>query len=50
MHPIDWITGSIMDSAMGIHSALGAGLFESVYEGVDNRLDEDPHRMVAARI
>jgi hypothetical protein len=23
MHPIDWITGSIIDSAMRIHSALG---------------------------
>jgi iron complex transport system substrate-binding protein len=37
MHPIDWITGSIIDSAMRIHSALGPGLFESVYEVVLER-------------
>jgi iron complex transport system substrate-binding protein len=37
MHPIDWITGSIIDSAMRIHRALGPGLFESVYEVVLER-------------
>jgi hypothetical protein len=37
MHLIDWITGSIIDSAMRIHSALGPGLFESVYEVVLER-------------
>jgi iron complex transport system substrate-binding protein len=37
MHPIDWITGSIIDSAMCIHSALGPGRFELVYEGVLER-------------
>jgi hypothetical protein len=34
MDPIDWITGSTIDSAMRIHSALGPGRFKSVYEGV----------------
>jgi iron complex transport system substrate-binding protein len=37
MQPIDWITGSIVDAAMRIHSALGPGLFESVYEVVLER-------------
>ena len=32
MHDINFITGSIIDSAMRIHTALGPGLFESVYE------------------
>ena len=32
MHEIDFITGSIIDSAMRIHTALGPGLFESVSE------------------
>ena len=32
MHDINIITGTIIDSAMRIHSALGPGLFESVYE------------------
>ena len=27
MHPIDWITGSIIDSDMRIHSAQGPGTF-----------------------
>jgi hypothetical protein len=30
MHLIDWITGSIIDPAMRIHSVLGPGRFESV--------------------
>lgn len=34
MRDIDYITGSIIDSAMRIHTALGPGLFESVYESV----------------
>jgi iron complex transport system substrate-binding protein len=34
MRRIDWVTGSIIDSAMRIHTALGPGLFESVYEVV----------------
>jgi GxxExxY protein len=29
---IDYITGSIIDSAIRIHHAMGPGLFESVYE------------------
>ena len=37
MHEIDFITGSIIDSAMRIHTALGPGLFESVYEVVLER-------------
>lgn len=37
MRSIDWITGSIIASAMRIHSALGPGLFESVYEVVLER-------------
>ena len=37
MHDIDFITGSIIDSAMRIHTALGPGLFESVYEAVLER-------------
>ncbi len=32
MHDINFITGTIIDSAMRIHTALGPGLFESVYE------------------
>ena len=32
MHDINVITGAIIDSAMRIHTALGPGLFESVYE------------------
>ena len=35
MHEIDFITGSIIDSRM--HTALGPGLFESVYEVVLER-------------
>ena len=37
MHEIDFITGSIIDSAMRIHTAPGPGLFESVYEVVLER-------------
>jgi iron complex transport system substrate-binding protein len=37
MHEIDFITGSIIDSAMRIHTALGPGLFEAVYEVVLER-------------
>jgi iron complex transport system substrate-binding protein len=37
MQEIDFITGSIIDSAMRIHTALGPGLFESVYEVVLER-------------
>ena len=37
MHSINWITGRIIDSAMRIHTALGPGLFESVYERVLER-------------
>ena len=32
MHDINFITRTIIDSAMRIHTALGPGLFESVYE------------------
>ena len=39
MHEIDFITGSIIDSAMRIHTALGPGLFESVSE-----VERDPVR------
>lgn len=31
MH-VDQITGSIVDAAMKVHTALGPGLLESVYE------------------
>ena len=31
MH-VDQITGSIVDAAMKLHTALGPGLLESVYE------------------
>lgn len=31
MH-VDQITGSIVDAAMKVHTALGSGLLESVYE------------------
>jgi iron complex transport system substrate-binding protein len=34
MHPIDRITRTIIGSALRIHTALGPGLFESVYEVV----------------
>jgi GxxExxY protein len=37
MDPINFITGSVIDSAMRIHAALGPGLFESVYEVVLER-------------
>jgi GxxExxY protein len=29
---VDQITGSIVDAAMKVHTALGPGLLESVYE------------------
>jgi GxxExxY protein len=37
MHEINFITGSVIDSAMRVHAALGPGLFESVYEVVLER-------------
>jgi hypothetical protein len=64
-NPIDWITRSIIDSAMRIPSALGPGLFESVYqvvlerdlvgrglrvERIVNRMEEDPHRSPLPRV
>jgi hypothetical protein len=52
MHPIDWITGSIIDSAMRIHSALGPGHFESVYEVLSTEpgaIDWRPERRTASQ-
>jgi GxxExxY protein len=37
MDPINFITGSVIDSAIRMHSVLGPGLFESVYEVVLER-------------
>jgi GxxExxY protein len=37
MHEINFITGSVIDSAMRVHTALGPGLFESIYEVVLER-------------
>jgi GxxExxY protein len=34
MHPLDDITGAIIDTAIKIHKELGPGLLESVYEVV----------------
>jgi GxxExxY protein len=34
MEKLDEITGTIVDTSLGIHRTLGPGLFESVYEAV----------------
>ena len=34
MKPLDTLTGDIIDAAMKIHTDLGPGLLESVYEAV----------------
>lgn len=34
MHPLNAISGSILDAAIRVHRSLGPGLLESVYEAV----------------